>query len=66
MENNNLQSEDPKYKLNNVAHRDLRKLMWNYYEIGLYTDCTIVAKCGRGMNLHKVILSASSELFAVS
>lgn len=45
---------------------DLRKILRGYLEIGLFTDCTIVASCGKAMNLHKIVLASASDHLAVS
>lgn len=37
-----------------------------YFEAGLYTDCSIAAKCGAKMELHRAVLASHSEYLAVS
>lgn len=46
--------------------KDLRKTLWTYQRLGHFTDCTLIANCGRAINAHKMVLAASSEYLSVN
>lgn len=45
--------------------RNLREVFVGYVNVGLFTDCSLVSSCGKSLQVHKAVISASSEFLAV-
>lgn len=58
--------EEPMFMFSLEKRYNLRESFCGYFNSCLFTDCTIVGKEGEFLNVHRVILSQSSEYFAVS